>query len=82
MSGSRYVLIRRLSCAVGRIRQCLTKMGFGSDLKKKKNQKNKLGSGSTGSALNLEQWINNGARLFTRGMRISVCYISACRIVC
>lgn len=30
----------------------------------------KLGSGSSGSALNLEQWINNGARLFTRGMRI------------
>ncbi|KAG5209575.1 hypothetical protein JEQ12_017140 [Ovis aries] len=29
----RYVLIRRLSCAVWRIRQCLTKMGFGSDLK-------------------------------------------------
>uniref|UniRef100_A0A8B9YAQ0 FER tyrosine kinase n=2 Tax=Bos TaxID=9903 RepID=A0A8B9YAQ0_BOSMU len=33
LSGSRYVLIRRLSCAVWRIRQCLTKMGFGSDLK-------------------------------------------------
>ncbi|KAI4584615.1 hypothetical protein MJG53_007894 [Ovis ammon polii x Ovis aries] len=29
----KYVLIRRLSCAVWRIRQCLTKMGFGSDLK-------------------------------------------------
>ena len=27
------MLIRRLSCAVWRIRQCLTKMGFGSDLK-------------------------------------------------
>ncbi|KAF5913540.1 hypothetical protein HPG69_017160 [Diceros bicornis minor] len=28
-----YVLIRRLTCAAWRIRQCLTKMGFGSDLK-------------------------------------------------
>ncbi|KAI5946531.1 Tyrosine-protein kinase Fer [Manis javanica] len=33
LSGSRYVLIRRLACAVWTIRQCLTKMGFGSDLK-------------------------------------------------